>query len=63
MNTHADAGRLGYYALLEKYGEKQLNVWRRKGGRRRHRTIDEIEAEAGATRSTKRRGVADHRPS
>lgn len=58
--TRSEAGKRGYEALLATYGTKQLNRWRRQGGRKKHRTLAEINAEARETASTKRRRVANH---
>lgn len=58
--TRSESGKRGYEALLATYGERQLNKWRRQGGRKKHRTLAEIqESEARAIASTKRKGRAN----
>lgn len=38
------SGFNGYVALVNKYGVRQVNQWRKRGGRRRERTLAEIKA-------------------
>lgn len=39
---HREAGRLGGYATLARYGREQMREWGRGGGRPRARTYDDI---------------------
>lgn len=57
VTTKAEAGLRGYHAQLARYGQRQVNAWRRKGGRRPNPTWDQIQAgtEPQRARSTSQR--------
>lgn len=57
VSTPSEIGYLGHLAQLRKYGPRQLDAWRRMGGRRRNRTLAEIEASTAGNRvkATRRR--------
>ncbi len=50
VRTRSERGRLGYEAMLRKYGKKQVDAWRRLGGRAPARTLAQIEAGIVLTR-------------
>lgn len=56
--TPAEWGARGYEVLVATYGEHRINQWRRRGGRKPIRSLAEIQAATGATRTrTRRRGA------
>lgn len=42
--SQAEYGHWGHAALVKKYGQRQVNAWLRKGGRKKDPTFDEIMA-------------------
>lgn len=59
--TRQEYGRRGYEVTLARYGKRQMDAWRRMGGRPKDPTYDEIVAAQAATRREKRRVSTDRR--
>jgi hypothetical protein len=52
--SRSEAGRRGYVAMLARYGEAQVNRWRRTGGRKPNPTYAEIIAAENAAERAKK---------
>lgn len=59
VRTAAEYGAIGNMRLRAKYPKQTLNAWARRGGRRRNRTLAEIEAntEPKRARPSKNKGT------
>lgn len=47
----SERGYLGYLATRARYGSRQMDAWRRTGGRKRNRTYEEIVGSIPARRA------------
>lgn len=59
VRSAAEYGRLGYLAMRAKYGDRQLNEWRRKGGRRPDPCITTLATTGPKARKTTRRDAIE----
>jgi hypothetical protein len=55
--TPQEWGARGYQVVVAKYGERQMNLWRKRGGRKRNPTYAELmKAVTGSNRTKKAEG-------
>lgn len=58
--TSAEWGARGYHVTAARYGEAQMNRWRKRGGRKRNPTYAELtKAVTGPTTRTKKAEGSD----